>query len=81
MPALLGETVALEVKFPKEALARIPIDPAKGWGLQGGFIEGGNVKMIPSRDGLAFYMVGGPALWFITREELAAAGVSVSGAR
>jgi hypothetical protein len=76
MPELPGETVAIEVRFPKEVLARIPAGSSQ---LQGGFAVGEPVRMISSRHGVAFYQARFPALWFISREDLAAAGVSRLG--
>ncbi len=73
IPELPRETIAIEVRFPKEALARIPASSSQ---LQGGFVFGEPVRMISSHHGLAFYQARFPALWFISRKDLAAAGVS-----
>lgn len=78
MPGLPGETVAIEVRLPKEALTRIPAAISQ---LQGGFVVGEPVRMISSRHGLAFYQTRSAALWFISREDLAAAGVSSQDSR
>jgi hypothetical protein len=78
MPGLPGETVAIEVRLPKEALARIPAATSQ---LQGGFVVGEPVRIISSRHGLAFYQTRSAALWFITRDDLVAAGVSSQDSR
>ena len=81
MPALPRETVAIKIKFPQDALAKISSSPDEGAKIQGAFGASDDVKMIFSPHGLAIYQVGYPALWFILREELEAVGVSFSGAR
>ena len=78
MPEVPAQTVVMEVRFPKEVLARIPVNSSK---LQGGFASGEMARMISNRHGLAFYTVGFPALWYISRGKLAAAGASHTDGR